>query len=57
MSIEQKPDDRHKSENLTGSSDGGTDMPPGSGSGEDDGSAPIDGDDDHLKDDQKPITR
>lgn len=57
MSTANEPDDRHKTEELTKSSEGGTDMTPGSGGGEDEGSAPVDGDDDHLHEDQKPVTK
>ena len=50
-------DDDHKTEKkLGGSKAGGTDMPAGEG-GEDEGSAPVEGKDDHLKEDQKPITK
>lgn len=44
----------HKTKDMAGQQDGGTDMPAGA-AGEDEGSAPIDGDDSHLKDDQKPL--
>ena len=47
-------DERHKTEDLTGHREGGTDMPPNDGGGEDEGSAPKEGADDHLKEDQKP---
>jgi hypothetical protein len=33
-------DERHKTEDMTGSDEGGTDMPPSEGAGEDEGSAP-----------------
>lgn len=49
-------DDDHKTEKLAGSKAGGTDIPAGEG-GEDEGSAPVEGKDDHLKEDQKPITK
>ena len=57
MMTDDKPHDRNKTENLTESSEGGTDMQPGGSGGEDEGSAPIEGRDDHLKEDQKPITK
>jgi hypothetical protein len=46
----------HKTESLTGQKEGGTDMP-ADREGEDEGSAPVEGQDDHLKDDQKPISK
>lgn len=52
-----KTDDRHKTEEMTESSEGGTDMAPGSEGGEDEGSAPVEGEDEHLHDDQKPLTK
>jgi hypothetical protein len=45
---------RHKVEELTGHKEGGTDMPSKDSGGEDEGSAPQEGSDDHLKEDQKP---
>jgi hypothetical protein len=57
MTIDDRPEDQHKTEDLTESAEGGTDMQPGDSGGEDEGSAPIEGKDGHLKDDQKPITK
>lgn len=47
-------DERHKTGDMTGSGEGGTDAPPGEGAGEDEGSASKDGDDRHLHENQKP---
>lgn len=49
--------ERHKTENVTEASEGSADMAPGAEGGEDEGSAPVEGNDDHLHDDQKPITK
>lgn len=57
MTINTKSDDRPKTEDMTKSSEGGTDMAPGNGGGEDEGSAPVEGEDGHLHDDQKPLTK
>lgn len=57
MTAETKTDKLHKTDEMTKSSEGGTDMAPGSGGGEDEGSAPVEGEDGHLHDDQKPLTQ
>jgi hypothetical protein len=57
MSDKTPTDEKHKTEDLTGSGKGGTDTMPSEGAGEDEGSAPKEGSDDHLKDDQKPTDR
>ena len=57
MMTEENSNDRLKTEEMRGSSKGGTDMQPGEDGGEDDGSAPVEGKDDHLKEDQKPVTK
>lgn len=50
-------DERHKTEDMTGSGEGGTDMPPSEGAGEDESSAPKEGDDRHLHENQKPTDK
>ena len=57
MTVEQTADDKQKAEHLTGSREGGTDMPPGDDAGEDEGGVPKEGDDGKVKEDQKPITK
>ena len=57
MTAQQNADDRHKTEKLTGSDEGGTDMQSGGDAGEDEGGVFKEGDDDNVKDDQKPITK
>lgn len=50
-------DEKRKTEDLTGNDEGGTDMPPSTGAGEDEGSTEKEGADGHLKDEQKPTDR
>ena len=57
MSDKTPTDEKHKTEELTGSHEGGTETMPSDGAGEDEGSAPKEGSGDHLKDDQKPTDR
>ena len=57
MTTELNADDSHKTEKLTGSQEGGTDMEPGDDAGEDEGSVPKEGDYSKVKEDQKPITK
>jgi len=57
MITEPNIDEQHKTEQLTGSGEGGTDMAAEDEGGEDEGSAPKEGNDDHLREDQKPITK
>lgn len=49
-------DDKHKAEHPTGSDEGGTDML-GDDAGEDEGGVLKEGEDGHVKEDQKPITK
>ncbi len=57
MTTEPNIDEQRKTEQLTGSGEGGTDMSAGDEGGEDEGSAPKEGNDDHLKENQKTITK
>lgn len=55
MSDDQKPDDEKASDELNETHQHA--VPKGDSGGEDEGSAPVEGHDEHLKDDQKPITK
>ena len=56
MTGDTSASDPNKTKKLTGSDEGGTDMTPGGGAGEDEGSVPTEGGDEDVRDDQKPTS-